>query len=75
VTWVGRYMITRLTTKIVFSDGASATVTLRAEEVEKRLVESDNAGERFAQFPAQGGQDVYVAVDRVAYLQQIGSDD
>jgi hypothetical protein len=67
------HMIAAMTARIVFSEGATVTVTAEAEEVRNTLAKDKQGGEPFTQFEEQGGRDVYVAADRVAYVQWISS--
>jgi hypothetical protein len=66
-------MIAAMTTRIVFSEGASVTVTDEAQEVRNRLAEDKRRGAPFTQFDEQGGRVVFVASDRVAFVQWISS--
>jgi hypothetical protein len=66
-------MIAAMTTRIVFSEGATVTVTAEAQEVRNRLAEDKRRGAPFTQFEEQGGRDVFVAPDRVAFVQWISS--
>jgi hypothetical protein len=63
-------MILAMPTRIVFSEGATVTVTPEAEEVRQALAK-DKRKEAFTQFEEQGGRHVYVASDRVAYIQAL----
>ena len=62
-----------MSTRIVFSEGPSVTVNADAEEVKTTLGEDKRSGEPFTHFEAQGGRDVYVAAERVAYVEQMSS--
>jgi hypothetical protein len=64
-------MIAAMTTRIVFSEGASVTVTDEAQEVRNKLAEDKRRGAPFTQFEEQGGRVVFVAPDRVAFVQWI----
>ena len=66
-------MIAAMSTRIVFSEGATVTVSADAEEVKTTLGKDKQSGEPFTHFEAQGGRDVYVAAERVAYVEQISS--
>jgi hypothetical protein len=66
-------MIDAMTTRIVFSEGATVTVTAEAEEVRNRLAEDKQRGEPFTQFEEQGGRVVFVAPDHVACIQWIST--
>jgi hypothetical protein len=66
-------MIAAMTTRIVFSEGASVTVTDEAQEVRNRLAEDKRRGAPFTQFEEQGGRVVFVAPERVAFVQWISS--
>jgi hypothetical protein len=58
-------------TKIVFSGGAEITVAHDAREV-RRLLSEDRVKheEPFTAFKSERGDDVYVAVEQVAYVEQ-----
>jgi hypothetical protein len=66
-------MIAAMTTRIVFSEGASVTVTAEAEEVRRKLARDKQHAEPFTQFEEQGGRVVFVAPGRVAFVQWISS--
>jgi hypothetical protein len=66
-------MIAAMTTRIVFSEGVSVTVTDEAHEVRNRLAEDKRHGAPFTQFEEEGGRVVFVAPDRVAYVQRISN--
>ena len=57
----------------MFSDRATLTVTMDAVQVHEKLTAAKQSGEPFTKFEEQGGRDVYVAADRVAYIQQISA--
>jgi len=61
------------TTRIVFSDRAAITVNMDAAKVRDKLAADKDSGEPFTLFEEQGGRDVFVAADRVAYIQQISA--
>jgi hypothetical protein len=65
------FMIAAMTTRIVFSEGASVTVTDEAHDVRHRLAEDKRRGAPFTEFQEQGGRVVFVAPDRVAFVQWI----
>jgi hypothetical protein len=62
-----------MSTRIVFSEGPSVTVNADAEKVKTTLGQDKQSGEPFTHFEAQGGRDVYVAAERVAYVEQISA--
>jgi hypothetical protein len=66
-------MISSMTTRIVFSEGSNVTVTAKAQEVRETLARDKKAGEPFTQLQEQGGRDIYVAADRVAYITALSS--
>jgi hypothetical protein len=66
-------MISSMTTRIVFSEGANVTVTANAQEVRETLAQDKKAGQPFTQLKEQGGRGVYVAADRVAYITALSS--
>jgi hypothetical protein len=66
-------MISSMTTRIVFSEGANVTVTANAPEVREVLAQDKKDGQPFTQLQEQGGRDVYVAADRVAYITALSS--
>jgi hypothetical protein len=66
-------MISSMTTRIVFSEGANVTVTSNASEVREALAQDKKDGQPFTQLQEQGGRDVYVAADRVAYITALSS--
>jgi hypothetical protein len=66
-------MISSMTTRIVFSEGANLTVTANAHEVRETLAQDKKDGQPFTQLQEQGGRDVYVAADRVAYITALSS--
>jgi len=62
-----------MTTRIVFAEGANVTVTANAQEVKETLARDKQAGKPFTQLQEQGGRDIYVAADRVAYITALSS--
>lgn len=66
-------MIPAMTTRIVFSEGASVTVTAEVQEVRNSLAEYKRRSAPFTQFEEQGGRVVFVAPDRVAFVQWIST--
>ena len=66
-------MISSMTTRIVFSEGGNLTVTANAQEVREALAQDKKDGQPFTELQEQGGRDVYVAADRVAYITALSS--
>jgi hypothetical protein len=66
-------MIAAMTTRIVFSEGATVTVTAEVEEVRRKLARDKQHAEPFTQFEEQGGRVIFVAPEHVASIQWISS--
>jgi hypothetical protein len=59
--------------RIVFFETVTMTVSADAEAVRQALGKDKANGEPFTQFETEGGGVVYVAPDRVAYIEDISS--
>jgi hypothetical protein len=58
-------------TKIVFSHGEEIGVSAQVQEVRRRLSKDRKAGQLFTKLKTGHDTNVYVAVDQVAYIEQL----
>ena len=66
-------IIVAMPARIVFFEDVTMTVSAEAGEVKESLGRAKTHGEAFTQFETQGGGIVYVAADRVAYIEDVSS--
>ena len=59
--------------RIVFFEDVTMTVSADAADVRNALGKDKASDEPFTQFETEGGGVVYVAADRVAYIEDVSS--